>query len=118
MAAFEDMSDVLDLLSTGTYTVTRPGLTTYVDGVRTVAAGTQFTITAAVQPLKGLELQRLPDGFRNGEVLACFTATELRTVDTGEPDLVTIDGRAHQVESCANWSNSGNFWRAILVRPA
>jgi hypothetical protein len=118
LSAFEDMSDVVGLLSTGTYVVTRPGATAYVNGVRTVGTPTVFSIDAHIQPLTGLQLDRQPDGFRNSEKLVCFTVVELRTVDAAEPDTVTVFGLAHQVESVQRWSNLGNFYRAILVRPA
>jgi hypothetical protein len=115
---FEDMSDVLELLASGTYSVRRPAATTYVGGTRAPQAFTTFSMSACVQPLDGLKLELVPDGQRNAEKMACFTSTELRTVDSAEPDLVEVFGLWHQVESVQRWATLGNYYRAILVRPA
>lgn len=114
----EDMSDVIDLLESGTYMVTRPAGETFVDGVAVPGTPTTFPITASIQPLGGLEIQRLPDGFRNGEAKSCFTSTKLRTLDATMPDAVLVDGLQFQVQSCEDWSALGNYYRAVLVRPA
>jgi hypothetical protein len=120
VSGFEDMSDVVDLLSSGTYLVTRPSATTYVNGVATRTTST-FTITASIQPLSpGLQIVRdmAGDGFRNAEILVCYTNTELRTVDAGEPDMVSVFGYQHQVDKVERWNALGNFWRCMLVRPS
>jgi hypothetical protein len=114
------MSDVVDLLATGTYAVTRNTGASFVNGVRTAGSTSTFTITACVQPLRGLEIDRLPDGFRNSEAMVCFTGTELKVLNgTTDADTVqAVEGLAHQVQSCERWGPLGNFYRAILVRPA
>lgn len=118
-AGFEDMADVIALTSTGAYQVTRPGLATFIDGVRVPATPTVFGITACVQPWSGRDFGRLPDGFRDAEKLALWTTTELLTAGpTTEPDLVNVNGLPHQVAMVKRWSEMGNFFAVTLVRPA
>jgi hypothetical protein len=114
----ENLSDVLELLGTGTYVVTRPGAESFVAGVRVAGVATTFSISASIQPMTGLELDRLPDGFRNSEAKACWTATALHTLDSAMPDTVLVGGLQYQVQSVEDWSDTGAYYRAVLVRPA
>lgn len=114
------MSDVIAMLSSGTYVVTRPGPTTLVDGRKGPSSSSTLSIVASVQPAPGRTLQTLPEGFRDRGGFVLYTATELRTSDGGdqEPDSVSIDGVEHQVASCEPWAELGNFYKAVAVRAA
>ena len=116
----EDMSDAIDMLSSGTYTVTRPGPTTFNAGRKGPISSTTFEIVASVQPAPGRTLETLPEGFRDRGGSVLYTKTLLRTSDGGaqEPDSVSIDGVAHQVASCSPWAELGNYYRAVVVRAA
>lgn len=113
----DDMSDVIAELSSGTYTVNRYGPAAFVGGRAQTPASSQFTIVASVQPVRGRELERLSELYRTTELLACFTATRLRTVsEEGETDEVVVDDVPYAVQSVEDWSKLGSFWKAIIVR--
>lgn len=115
-----DLSDVLALLGTGTYMVTRPEAPTLVAGrVVPATASAPFATTGSMQPLSGRDLQRLPEGDRATEQLWYFTTTRLQTaeVDTGQvADVVDVDGEAYEVQTVENWQASGNFFKARLSK--
>lgn len=57
-----------------------------------------FTIQGSVQPLKGRELEALPEGRRAGSNFKIYTDTRLRTVDDKaqkNPDRLTFRVPAH-----------------------
>lgn len=114
----EDMSDAIALLSSGTYTVTRPGASALLNGRKIAATSSTFSIVASAQPTPGRVLQNLPEGFRDRGGYTLYTKTELRTSNGSgqEPDSVSIDGVAHQVAECKPYAALGNFYRAIVVR--
>lgn len=100
---------------TGTYTVTRRGPTTVgADGIADAATASTFTITASVQPLRGRELQRLPEGLRVAERRKLYTSTSLKVI--GAPDVVSIDGDDWEVESVENYSQLGNYYKVVVAK--
>lgn len=112
----DDMSDVISQLGTGTYEVTRYSSTTTGGRVSTAVAST-FEIEAHVQPLTGREIDRLPELLRARETRAVFTTTALRTGYTGQqPDRITINGAAWEVEKVEPWDTLGGYHRAIVAR--
>ncbi len=59
----------------------------------TEASAAPFTIQGSVQPLKGREMEALPEGRRAGSVFKIYTDTKLRTVDDkaqANPDRITF----------------------------
>jgi len=113
-----DLSDVIASLATGTYTVTRQSVSAYgSDGRLDAPSTTTFSITACVQPVTGRELQRLPEGLQNQEVLAVWSPVELKTQGPGQdPDLVSIDGDSYEVHKLERWNTLGAYWRALLTK--
>ena len=113
-----DLSDVVALLASGTYTVTRPAASTITSGRKVAGTPTTFTITASVHPTPGRVLELLPEGFRGRGGVTLYTSTKLKGAAgvNQEPDVVTIDGEAHQVATVEDWSALGNYYRAICVR--
>jgi hypothetical protein len=111
-----DFSDTIARFATGRYTVTRTPARTYGgDGLVDPASPKTLTIEASVQPLRGRELERLPEGLRSSEVMQVFTTTELKTQSTShEPDVIAIDGESWQVEIVERWKDLGNFYRAVV----
>lgn len=76
----------------------------------------QFTITAGIQPLRGRELQDLPEGQRADETRILYTTTPLRTRQPGaEADLVTIDGEVWRVDTVDSWPS---YYRCVITRAA
>lgn len=113
----DDLSDVIEALATGDYTVTRSAATTFSQGRRVAGASSTFEVRAVVYPVTGRALDRLPEGLRSHETIAVVTQTELRSLDaTKEPDLVTYQGAQYQVAILERWKPSGNFHRALCTR--
>lgn len=74
-------------------------------------------VSANVQPLRGDELKRLPEGRRNEEAVRIFCETELNPGDKSigrEADRVTWFGRVYEVENVRPWH--GAFYDAAAVR--
>src|SRR5258707_270463 len=113
-----DLSQVINDLASGNYTVTRSLPATYgVDG-RVIAGNTStFQVNASVQPIDGRDLLRLPEGLRTLELLYVFTSVELRTQGNAQdPDTIQIDGNKYQVQESSRWVASGNVFRAIVAK--
>lgn len=114
--AGDDLSDAIDLLTTGRYKVTRSSPASVdASGRRVAPASTTFEATGVLWPLQGKELERLPEGLRNREVQKLITSTELRTLETTMPDVLTIDGYAWEVAKVAAW-RGGNFFECTIAR--
>ena len=115
----DDLSDVIALLSSGTYTVTRTPASVYTAGRLVPGVATTFTVLGSLQPLSGREVDRLPEGAREREGMALWTTTELRgKLQTSEPDTVTVDGEAYEVQNVQRWDTLGNYYRAVILRAA
>lgn len=112
-----DLSETVLDLASGSYAVTRTTPGTYgTDGRFIPGTPTTFNITASVQPLNGRDLLRLPDGLRTSELLRVYSPTRLFVQGAGQdPDVITIEGIPHQVETCETWGPDGNYWK-MLVR--
>ncbi len=113
-----DLSAAILDLDPQSLTVTRSAAATYTTGGKLVAPVTStFTIVASVQPAPGKQLMRLPEGLRNQDVLQVFTATEIRTAQSGvTADVVAIGSGSYQVESVKDWSLAGGFYDALVRR--
>ena len=90
----------MSLIDKATYSVERPGVTSYSAGVGSKAASTTFTIKGNAQPLSGNELLQLSEGDRQRQNMKLYTKTELMV-----NDLVTIDsGNAFEVQNVEDWT--------------
>lgn len=99
---------------TGTYVVTRRGPTLVGnDGRADVASSSTFSILAAVQPMNGRELQRLPEGMRSAERKTVYTATLLQAI--GAPDVISIGDAEWEVEVIEDWSQ-GLYYKATVAK--
>lgn len=96
------------------YAWTRRAAPTFTDGVATLGAATTSTTGPAIlRPLKGRELQALPEGYAAADVRKLLTTADLRV---GPPaDTVTIDGEDWTVISVATTTAFGGTHRAVLV---
>ncbi|HEU4402346.1 MAG TPA: hypothetical protein VFT43_09590 [Candidatus Polarisedimenticolia bacterium] len=86
-------------------TVTRPAPGAYVDGVYAAGAPSTFAVRASVQPLRGRELEALPEGRRSRAAYRVYTDTLLRTVDDANPDRIALFGEAYEVIAIEHWQN-------------
>lgn len=92
---------MFELVKKKTLSYTRYEEGAYVDG-RWVEGGAVTTnFKANVQPVSYEELQRLPEGFRDKDMILVMTQTLLRTANQQEgtnPDILTWMGRSWQVQ--------------------
>jgi hypothetical protein len=96
-------------------TVTLGRKTGFWDSGRYVLQGDpSSTFQANVQPLRGDELQRLPEAYRKQGAIVLFTLTELRTgtVDT-VADRVVYDGDEYEIFTVEKWRQ---HYRYIATR--
>lgn len=115
----DDLSDVIELLQSDSYVVTRPDPVVLVNGRRAAGTSSTFTIVASAQPASGRSIQGLPEGLRSSESMDVFTKTELRQArpDAGiDADTILIDGAVFEVVNVKRWNKLGNFYRATVVR--
>lgn len=116
-----EAEDILQDLGQSTYTVTRRAAASFTSGIAAAGATSTFTITAAIWPASGRDLQRLPELRRTIETRAGVTTTQLLVGGQGssnEADLITIDGVLWEVQTCSTWdANTPNFWAFTAQRP-
>lgn len=111
------LSAVLDAFVTGMYTVTRRAAMTVGSDGRATATDppTVLSVQAAVVPLSGQDLQRLPEGSRIAERRKLYLRTLLKA--GAAPDIVSVGGRDYEVESVMDWTGYGSdFFEIIVVR--
>ena len=76
-----------------------------------------YVSSFSLQPLKGAEIDRLPELYRTKEVRAFWTTALLRTSGPdGEADIVTANGFNWQVTPMEQWEDLGNYRKVLLVR--
>ena len=74
------------------------------------------TLVGSIQPLKGDDLERLPEGTRAADYVVVFSEAELTTANGGEgldADLISYRGEQYEVESVEPWSVVGGYYRAV-----
>jgi hypothetical protein len=106
----------LDIVGHQTATVTRR-VGSYVAGVWTDAAPSTILIVGTIQPARGNDLQRLPEGKRNEEAIRIITRTELRTAQAGtttQSDTVAWRGATWEVDQVQTYD--GAFYDAVATR--
>lgn len=89
----------------------------WVAGVWTDGAPATLAFTGTIQPARGNDLQRLPEGRRNEEAIRIITRTELRTAQAGtstQADLITWAGATWEVDQVQTYD--GAFYDAVATR--
>jgi hypothetical protein len=112
----DDLSDAILQLASP-YTVTRRAANGYGSDGRAIAPTTStVTVQAVVEPLKGKDVARLPEGLRTRRSKVVFTPTQLYAQEGGQnPDRISIDGEAYEVQAVERWYELGGFYRAVVV---
>lgn len=114
------LNSVIDDLKTGSYQVTRPGPSVYLNGIRQAAITlSTFPIDAIVVPVSGRALQNLPEAQRTQEVISIRTAVELKTrTDDSGPDQISVEGSTFEVfQVHGPWKLEGEIhYRAFASR--
>lgn len=105
-----DLSSVVLQLSTDTVTVRRFDADTYdSQGRANARTSSTFTTRAAVQPIKGRDLARLPEGCNATEYVAVHATVALQL-----RDRITVPSRGDfEVEHLDNWGLNGNFFKVF-----
>lgn len=99
------------------FIVTRKEPGSFVDGDWVEGDYIAFIIQASVQPLKGEEMQMLPEGRRNSQAVYIYTKTKLNTVDEANPDLLQAFGSDFEIYSVEPWqSNVINHYKCIGMK--
>jgi hypothetical protein len=78
----------------------------YSNGRWTEGVYTDTSITSSIQPMKGEEMQELPEGRRESEGYRLFTSALINTVTDVNPDLVLFFGKTFEVVQVLPWQNS------------
>lgn len=114
----EDLSDVVALLSSGSYTVTRYTADSYdSNGIAVQGTSSTLSIGASVQPASGRDLQLLPEGRRTIETMKLWTATLLTTSESSAgADRISIDGATFEVVNVERWGPLGNYTKALVQK--
>ncbi len=97
------------------YVVTRQAApTVFTDGVATAGTTSQFTTGPAIlRPLRGRDLQALPEGYHADDTRKLITTAEL--LAGPPPDVVTIDTEAWTVLSVATTTAFGGTHRMVML---
>lgn len=77
-------------------------------------ANAALSFEGNVQPLSGLDLERLPEGFRTTAQKKLYT-TALLVVEP-EPDVLVYRGVSYQVAQLSDWTPLGSFNRYLLLK--
>lgn len=115
-------SDMLAVLGTGTYTVTRQAAGSYgaADGEWDAGASSTLSLVGSLQPANGRDRDNLPEGISLSDTRVLYVAEEVRTANdrTKIPaDTVVVDGEVFEVVHVEPWGGSLiPHWRALLVR--
>lgn len=80
--------------------------------------GTPINIKASFQPIKGEDLQNLPEGVRSSNIFKIYTKTEVKNVKQGTDrrgDLITFKGVAYEAIQVFPWQNGTmNHYKVIV----
>jgi len=112
------VSDVIASLTTGSYSVSRPGSTTYVDGIKQPDSPIVFSIDAVVQPVmmrgRDLGLQALAEGQNEENLRQVYTTTAMQVRDD-----ITIDSETWRVIRVETYTlRTDTHYECIVARQA
>ena len=120
MPVLRPLNRVIQTLSTGPLKITRRVGGGFDANGRAVR-GTEINITvdpAVVTPLRGDELQELPQGEGVLEGISILTKDQLVTaaVAGDEADRAEYDSKTYKVLSAENWDKQSGHWRSLAQR--
>lgn len=100
------------------YTVTRPGVTTYVNGFPTEAAATTFIARGVLFPAGREQLERLQQGDDSGAAKGFITTSQLRVSqpEGARGDMLHAEGALWECRAAATYDPDGKFWDCVLER--
>ncbi len=113
------LSNVIGRFKSGTYTITRTGASTNVNGYAVSGAVTTIPdVVMSVQPADGRAMKLAPEGCTSEDVRIIYTTTQLLTLTPDNaPDRITIDGDVYVVFKVQTFGIiSGGHYRAYAAR--
>ena len=103
-------------------TLRRYGAQANVGGRQSLGSYTDTTIRASVQPATGRDLQALPEGERQRDVVIAYCLSEVRVADPrtlASSDRLIIGGVTYLAYQVQDWPRVGSVprhWRTVCVR--
>ncbi len=101
------------VFKTGTYTHTRKGTLSYVDGDATRGADTVGTVDATIQPATSKDLELLPEGYRVNGVRRIYTETALQVDD--QIMIGSDTWRVISLDEHLEFAGSGGGWNRGFI---
>jgi hypothetical protein len=102
------------------FTVRRKVAGSYVNGFWVEGSESSFVIQASVQPVRGLELESLPEARRDSQAVKIYTDTQLLTVapdGSTNPDILEAFGFDFEIIEVQPWqSNVISHYKCIGVK--
>lgn len=99
-------------------TVTRPGVSNYVQGRHVDGISSTFTIEASVQPASSTDMQTLTEGQRSKGAIRLYSNDELKIgSESGvtKGDVVNVLNKNWEVQSIMYWNTPWFYWKAIAT---
>lgn len=101
-----------------TYTVTRYGAGSYVNGLYVSGSTTTFSAVISIQPLKGSELLNLTEAQRTRRWVKGYSDVQLLTARQSpneRADEIPYDGKIFQVQGSEVWVGDLSHWKVLLA---
>lgn len=77
-------------------------------------AETELTVYMNIQPVRGKELDALPEGRRDKQAIKGYSDTQLYTVKEAaaeNPDIIVYDGERYEVFESKPYGNFFGYWK-------
>ena len=87
------------------FVITRKIPGAYINGIYHEGMENTFIINASVQPVRGDQMELLPEGRRSSQAIRIYTDTLLETVDGENPDLIAAFGSLFEIISVEHWQS-------------
>ncbi len=101
-----------------TYAVTRFAAGSRANGIYTPGATSSVSVLMTVQPASPKEIQVLPEGLRNREIVRCHATTEIRAASRSAGtagDRFTHNGEVYEFIQVSSRSADGGYWRGLAA---
>jgi len=110
-----DLAFAIPSISTESISVTRYVGSYDSSGVWSQSTSTTITGRASIQPLNGIEVQRLPENMRYESSVRVWFDKELQPATEGglPGDRFTWNGDVYQIQAKVDWSGTGNYFEYL-----
>lgn len=115
-----NLSSVVGSFSNAALTVTRYAAGTRANGLWQEGSTSQVVVDpAVVAPLRGKEVEVLPEGLRTKRALQVFSTVALQSTDEAagiRGDRFAWGGETFEVQLVEDWQTLAEYWRAIATK--